>query len=54
MLTFIILDIISFFDLISKNRGAKKIHNLAKRLSYNVYKFPGNKNYRQGDFFEIR
>lgn len=54
MLTFINLDIITFFIYFLKNRGAKKIHNLAKRLSYNVYKFPGNKNYRQGNFFGIR
>lgn len=54
MLTFINLDIIAFFNFCSKNRGAKKIHNLVERLSYNVSKFPGNKNYRQGNFFEIR
>ena len=54
MLTFINLDIIMFFNYFLKNSGAKKIHNLVKRLSYNVYKFPGNKNYRQGNFFGIR
>ena len=54
MLTFINLDIIMFFNYFLKNSGAKKIHNLAKRLSYNVYKFPGNKNYRQQYLFEIR
>ena len=54
MLTFINPDIITFSNYFIKNRGAKKIHNLAKRLSHNVSKFPGNKNYRQGNFFEIR
>ena len=54
MLTFINLDIIAFLNFVSKNRRAKKIHNLAERLAYSVSKFPGNDNYRQRDFFEIR
>lgn len=54
MLTSINIDIIMFLDFVSKNRRAKKIHNLAERLSYNVSKFPGNINYRQGNFFDIR
>ena len=54
MLTYVNLDIITFFNFISKNRSAKKIHNLAEQLAYSVSKFPGNENYRQGDFFDIR
>ena len=54
MLTFVNLDIITFLNFISKNRRAKKIHNLAERLAYSVSKFPGNDNYRQGNFFDIR
>ena len=54
MLTSVNLDKITFLNFISKNRRAKKIHNLAERLSYNVSKFPGNINYRQGNFFDIR
>lgn len=54
MLTSINLDIITFLNFISKNRRAKKIHNLVERLAYNVSKFPGNDNCRQRNFFEIR
>ena len=54
MLTYITLDIIRFLNFISRNSRAKKIHNLAERLAYNVSKFPGNENYRQGNFFDIR
>ena len=54
MLTFINLDIIMFFNYFLKNSGAKKIHNLAERLAYSISKFPGNDNYRQRNFFEIR
>ena len=54
MLTSVNLDIITFLNFISKNRRAKKIHNLAERLAYSVSKFPGNDNYRQRNFFEIR
>ena len=54
MLTFINLDIIMFFIYFLKNRGVKKIHNLAERLAYSISKFPGNENYRQGNFFGIR
>ena len=54
MLTYITLDIIRFLNFISKNSRAKKIHKLDKRLAYNVSKFPGNENYRQENFFDIR
>ena len=54
MLTSVNLDKITFFNFISKNRRAKKIHNLAERLAYSISKFPGNDNYRQRNFFEIR
>ena len=54
MLTSVNLDIIMFFNFSSKNRRAKKIHNLAERLAYNVSKFPGNKYCRQEEIFEIR
>lgn len=54
MSTSINLDIITFVKFSSKNRRAKKIHNLAERLGYSVSKFPGNENYRQENFFEIR
>ena len=54
MLTYVNLDIIIFLKFSSKNRRAKKIHNLAERLAYSVSKFPGNENYRQENFFEIR
>ena len=54
MLTSINLDIIIFMKFSSKNRRAKKIHNLPERLAYSVSKFPGNENSRQGNFFEIR
>lgn len=54
MLTYVNLDIIIFLKFSSKNRRAKKIHNLAERLAYSVSKFPGNESYRQRNFFEIR
>ena len=54
MLTSANLDKITFFNFISKNRSAKKIHNLVEQLAYSVSKFPGNDNYRQRNFFEIR
>ena len=54
MLTYVNLDIITFFNFISKNRSAKKIHNLAEQLAYSISEFPGNDNYRQRNFFEIR
>ena len=54
MLISVNLDIIRLLNFISKNSRAKKIHKLDKRLANNVSKFPGNENYRQGNFFDIR
>ena len=46
--------IIVFLKYCVKNRLSKKIHNQHERLSYKDSKFPGNIDYRQGNFFEIR